>query len=97
MDSGIWRIIALIALIGAAWYLFRPRRRASLVCSYCGFAAAPGTPACPRCGQDLDMSTVDLGRLEAMRHRGEIDEEEYRRRKLALIRGNRKNDGANGQ
>lgn len=33
------------------------------------------------------MSTVDLGRLEEMRRRGEIEEDEYRRRKLALIRG----------
>lgn len=92
MDSGIWRILALIALIGAAWYLFRPRRRGSLICARCGFAAHPGTPACPRCGQDLDMSTVDLGRLEEMRRRGEIDEDEYRRRKLALIRGDGKED-----
>ena len=97
MDSGIWRIIALIALIGAAWYLFRPRRRGSLVCARCGFAAHPGTPACPRCGQDLDMSTVDLGRLEDMRRRGEIDEDEYRRRKLALIRGDDGDDDAKGQ
>ncbi|GEM_PF-3772538 len=87
MDSGIWRIIVLVALIAAAWYLFRPRRRGGPVCARCGFAAHPGTPACPRCGQDLDMSTVDLGRLEEQRRRGEIDEDEYRRRKLALIRG----------
>lgn len=33
------------------------------------------------------MSIVDLGRLEHMRQRGEIDEDEYRSRKLALIRG----------
>lgn len=87
MDSSIWRIVTLVVLIAVAWYLFRPRRRSGLVCARCGFAAHPGTPACPRCGQDLDMSTVDLGRLEEMRRRGEIDEDEYRRRKLALIRG----------
>jgi hypothetical protein len=97
VDSGLWRIITLIALIGVAWYLFRPRRRGSLVCSYCGFATTPGTPACPRCGRDLDMSTVDLGRLEAMRNRGEIDEDEYRRRKLALIRGEGGDQGGNGR
>ncbi len=33
------------------------------------------------------MRTVDLGRLEELRRRGEVDEDEYRRRRLALIRG----------
>ena len=92
MNEGLWQIGALIALIIVGWYLFRPKRRGNLVCPRCGFATIPGTPACPRCGRSLDMSQVDLGRLEDTRRRGEIGAEEYRRRKLALIRGEEAGD-----
>jgi len=81
------RIAVLLLLIVAALLLFRRRAgRGQSVCPRCGFAALAGTPACPRCGRVLDMSTVDLGRLERARRRGELDDEEYRRRKLALLR-----------
>ena len=86
MDPALWRIVALLTLIAAGLYLFRPGRDRRLVCGRCGFATRPGTPACPRCGRALDMRSVDLGRLETLRRRGEIDEATYRRRKLALLR-----------
>lgn len=85
MDERVWRIVVLIVLIVAGYFLFRPTGRGRIECGRCGFPARPGTPACPRCGRALDMSSVELGRLERMRRRGEIGEEEYRQRKLALI------------
>ncbi len=93
MDASAWRIVALVTLIVVGLCLFRPRRRGSLVCARCGFATRPGTPACPRCGQALDMSGVELTRLEEMRRRGEISESSYRQRKLALLRGERRDTG----
>lgn len=89
----ILRVAILVLAIAIAWIAFRGRRRGSLVCGRCGYATVPGTPACPRCGRSLDMRVVDLGRLEAMRRRGEIDGEAYRDRKLSLIRGERPDDG----
>lgn len=86
MDERVWRIVVLIVLIVAGYFLFRPTGRGRSVCGRCGFPARSGTPACPRCGRALDMTSVDLGRLENMRRRGEISEEDYRQRKLALIR-----------
>lgn len=83
-----WRLVLLIALIVAALWWFRRRPgRAGQVCARCGFASRRGTPACPRCGRALDTSAIELERLEAARRRGAIGERAYRRRKLALIRG----------
>lgn len=82
------RIAVLLLLIAAALLLFRRRGGpGQTVCPRCGFASLAGTPACPRCGRALDMRTVDLGRLERARRRGELDDADYRRRKLGLLRG----------
>ncbi len=94
MDESAWRIVVLIGLIVAALALFRPTQGGgNAVCPHCGFSAAPGTPACPRCGQHLDTTTIELERLEQARRRGEIGETEYRHRKIALIQGRDRDDG----
>lgn len=89
MDERVWRIVVLVVLVITAILLFprRPPGRGTMVCGHCGFSVRRGIPACPRCGHDLDTIAIDLGRLERARRRGELSDDEYRRRRLALIRG----------
>ena len=86
MGEETGRIILIVVAIVVGLWLYRRRPgRGDLVCGRCGFPAKPGTPACPRCGRALDTTRIELARIETARRRGEINETDYRRRKLEIL------------